>query len=185
MILKSNSNNKNQKTTEEYIEIWKKAQSDFKFGIRTYTGKEFDFFNLNEDMICIEDIAHSLSHQCRFGGHTKHFYSIAQHSMWMAKQADINQLECLMHDSTEAYLLDVPTPIKRLLPQYKDYENKLHEVISKKFNLIYPYPEIVNSLDLLSLMVEWDGIMINDTINCLTPHMAEKRFLELYEKLKN
>lgn len=184
MLLKQDPYNKHLKTPDEYAGIWHKMQSDFKYGIRTYSGKEFNFNYLNEDMICIEDIAHSLSNQCRFGGHTNHFYSVGQHALWMTNQADEDKLECLMHDATETYLLDIPKPIKNLLPQYSEYENKLHEIISKKFKLNYPYSRSVHELDLLSMLVEWDGIVLHNYIKCLTPPAVEKRFLDMYEQLK-
>ncbi|MFC4230551.1 hypothetical protein ACFOW1_01525 [Parasediminibacterium paludis] len=52
--------------------------------IRTYTGLYMNVFDPTPEMICIEDIAHALSHQCRFSGHTKQFYSVAQHSYHVA-----------------------------------------------------------------------------------------------------
>ena len=108
--------------------------------IRTHSGIYVNIKNPTEDMIDIEDIAHSLAHQCRFGGHLPKLYSVAQHSVLCAniliEQYDDPEVAFvgLMHDGSEAYLIDMPTPIKDLLPEYKILENNFMKVIAKKFN---------------------------------------------------
>lgn len=52
--------------------------------LQTFTGKKIFPLNPRTEDICIADIAHSLSMQCRYNGHTKLFYSVAQHSAVMA-----------------------------------------------------------------------------------------------------
>jgi len=83
--------------------------------IRTFTGKYVNVFEPTLEMICIEDIAHALSMQCRFGGHLPYFYSVAQHSINCSFLVDTPclKLEVLMHDASEAYLLGIPSPIKK------------------------------------------------------------------------
>src|SRR5690606_28894528 len=103
--------------------------------IRTHSGNYIDVLNPNPDLIDINDIAHSLSMQCRFGGHTKVFYSVAQHSVECAKRVSPEfQLAALLHDASEAFLLDIPSPIKHRLTNYKEIENTLMQVIAKKFS---------------------------------------------------
>ena len=83
---------------------------------QTHSGKMFDIFNPTPEDICIEDIAHALAMQCRFNGHTKEFYSVAEHSLNVARI--VNHLtsdpktvmHALMHDAHEAYLGDLPGP---------------------------------------------------------------------------
>ena len=130
--------------------------------IRTFTGIYMNVFEPTPEMICIEDIAHGLSHQCRFAGHTKEFYSVAQHSIHVAELAkDEFKLQALLHDSSEAYLLDMPGPIKKRLPEYCKIENNLMEVIAKKFGFEWPVNENVKGLDDLMLQWEWDFHILN------------------------
>lgn len=109
--------------------------------IQTYTGIAFDFSDMRVESICIEDIAHALSHVNRYTGHTHYAYSVAQHSVLVAmrvKELGGDQSEvlaALLHDATEAYLGDVSSPLKRLLPQYNVIEKQLASLIDEKFNL--------------------------------------------------
>ncbi len=85
--------------------------------IATYTGKIFDLLNPNPEMVCIEDIAHSLAYQCRYTGHIRQFYSVAQHCVLMAENEDLpgDPLAKLLHDADETYIGDIAKPWKRLL----------------------------------------------------------------------
>ena len=107
--------------------------------ITTVTGKHFYPLNPNPQDIDIEDIAHALSLICRANGHFRYFYSVAQHSIACAKEAIERgyslevTLGCLLHDASEAYLCDVTRPVKKHIPQYLRAEEKLQEVIWKRF----------------------------------------------------
>ena len=107
--------------------------------ITTYLKKHFDPVNTNVADIDICDIAHALSLICRANGHFPHFYSVAQHSLNCAIEAKARgyskrvQLGCLLHDASEAYLSDVTRPVKALLPQYLDVEEKLQNAIFDKW----------------------------------------------------
>src|SRR5665811_1025646 len=89
--------------------------------IRTFTGIYMNVFEPTPEMISIEDIAHALTMQCRFGGHLPDFYSVAQHSLNCSYLIDNPKLKltALLHDASEAYLLDIPRPIKNNLNNYK------------------------------------------------------------------
>lgn len=86
--------------------------------IQAFTGRCVDPFNLRPEDIDIRDIAHALAHTCRFGGHCRVFYSVAEHSIrvakWLADSGqDTTTILCgLLHDAAEAYLVDLPTPLK-------------------------------------------------------------------------
>lgn len=153
--------------------------------IRTYSGHYFDVFDPNPDHIEIEDIAHSLSLLCRFAGHIKSFYSVAEHSLWVAhKVAPQNALSALLHDASEAYLIDLPKPIKNEIPQYLEIEDKVMKVIAKKLGFQYPFPEDVKFADKAALEYEWENKVLKDSHISLTSQEAKESFLNLYYKLK-
>lgn len=113
------------------------------------------------DVIDIRDIAHALSHQCRFTGHTRVFYSVAQHSVWVAQylrdtlHAPVEvQFIGLMHDAGEAYLVDVPRPIKAVLKDYAPLALQIDEAIKAKFQILDLYPALVREADNMALAVE-------------------------------
>ncbi len=107
--------------------------------ITTYTKKTFDPLAPKEELIDILDIAHSLSLLCRANGHFPKFYSVGEHCVNCAREAEARgysarvQLVCLLHDASEAYLSDVTRPVKSALPEYKKIENALADVIYTKW----------------------------------------------------
>lgn len=156
--------------------------------IRTFTGKYVDVFNPDPDTIDILDIAHSLAQQPRFGGHLPKFYSVAQHSVYCAILADPeHKFSALMHDAAEAYLLDIPRPIKNRLTGYKEIEDNLMAVIAKKFGVEYPKSKQVNDVDERMLLVEWRNLMLGIEpvdMECWTSVRAEYEFLEAFKRYK-
>ena len=122
--------------------------------IQVYSGASVyvtDMSKNNSENILIEDIAHGTSMQCRFNGHIKEFYSVAQHSVHVAdmvyKLTGSKKLafEGLMHDSSEAYLADLPRPVKRALPSYKDMELVMEKRIAEIFGYDFPLNSIMVS----------------------------------------
>ena len=114
--------------------------------IETYTGKEVDPFDLKEEEVDIEDIAHALSMLCRFNGHCHSFYSVAEHSVRVCnhftslneryEQLPKVQMYALLHDAAEAYLGDFPSPIKNGLPkEVKEVEKKVSDTIFKAYGI--------------------------------------------------
>ena len=129
--------------------------------IETWSGTAFHFLNPASDEINITDIAHALSNQCRYAGHVKKFYSVAEHCVHLYDYAvrnnlgnDQSRLTLLLHDASEAYLSDIARPIKMCIPQYREIEVKIEEAIAKKFDLVYPFPDMVKDLDTRILMDE-------------------------------
>ena len=106
--------------------------------IQTYSGKRFELDEeINPDTIDIEDIAHALSQICRFGGHTRQFYSVAEHSVRVAHllvdQGRAVQLQGLLHDAAEAYLGDIVRPLKT--EAQREREHVVHSAIIQKFGI--------------------------------------------------
>ena len=120
--------------------------------IRTNSGIYINIFNPKPEMFCIEDIAHALAEQPRFAGHLNRHYSVAQHSVLCARMVKRkNRLPALMHDASEAYMLDMPTPIKAKMPEYKEIEHELMQAIADKFDFPYPYSKQVKKLSLIHI----------------------------------
>jgi 5'-deoxynucleotidase YfbR-like HD superfamily hydrolase len=114
------------------------------------------FFDLTNPHIYeydIEEIAHSLDNICRFTGHTTKFYSVLEHSLLVYLIAS-NDKTALLHDASEAYVGDVSSPLKKLLPEYKKIEDNVQLAIANYFGLKYPYPEHVMKADMYALKFE-------------------------------
>lgn len=157
--------------------------------IRTFSGIYMNVFEPTLDMICIEDIAHALSQQPRFGGHLHRHYSVSQHSVICSIKANEDKFEALMHDASEAYLLDIPRPIKGGLTNYKEIEDNLMRKIAEKFKFKYPLSEEVKRVDGFMLECEWEQLMLNkkpsiEGYNILSPIQSKEWFLEHFNKLK-
>jgi uncharacterized protein len=172
--------------------------------ILTYTGKLVAPFNLKPEDVCIEDIAHSLSLQCRFNGHCEKFYSVAEHCVHMADLCMFS-LVALMHDASEAYLLDIPKPLKEL-PEfafYRKIEAEVQGIIERALDMpqyedgaieadIHYWDKIVGSTEALLLMGRsWGGVLSGEDLDIFTqegfgwtPKEAEKQFLIYYNNLK-
>lgn len=104
--------------------------------IQTYTGKQFFYRNIQPDGIDIIDIARSLSMVPRFLGHLNKNYSVAQHSLYVSRMVSAEATFWgLLHDATEAYLSDLPAPLKWILPEYVKLEKKLEAIIISKFKI--------------------------------------------------
>jgi|688.fasta_scaffold410662_3 5'-deoxynucleotidase YfbR-like HD superfamily hydrolase len=129
--------------------------------MQTYTGRIVDLTRFCEDDICIEDIAHALSQIIRFTGHSRAPYSVAQHSLLVAEIATPeHRLWALLHDASEAYLGDVASPLKTLLPEYRDLEEKFQKVIAGRFGLPWPMPAEVKHADRVALMTEKRDLLL-------------------------
>jgi hypothetical protein len=154
--------------------------------IRTRSGQYVNVFEPDPATIIIEDIAHALSHQCRFGGHLPRFYTVAQHSYECMQLCPAHRLTALMHDASEAYLLDIPKPIKAKLTNYAEIENRLMQVIAQKFGFAWPMPEEVKFADHTMLEREWYGLMLQHPAAYMDVWSAGKsrmRFLEAFKAL--
>jgi hypothetical protein len=137
--------------------------------IATFTGGYFDFVDLESNVFSIEDIAQGLSNVCRFGGQCPRFYSVAQHSALVYRLLrdvlDVDSptifMQGLLHDGTEAFLGDMVTPLKRMLPAYGDLERRLQHIIMAKFGLPPDLHPLVRKADLMALSIEKRELLRN------------------------
>ena len=130
--------------------------------IQTFTGTKFYPTKPNPADIHIADIAHALSHMCRYGGHCSEFYSVAEHSVILSRVVPREDaLWALLHDATEAYLVDVPRPVKKELTNYREIEAGLEVAVAMKFGLQLPIPESVKHADNAILADEMSALMPN------------------------
>ena len=137
--------------------------------METFTGQCFFPDDPHPDMIRLEDIAHALSLQCRYGGHCMRFYSVAEHCFLLANHVVHKRLNpeiamvALMHDAAEAYLMDLPRAIKTEVGEaYKNLEAKVEAVIWEKFgivDIVKKWHGIVKELDGRIIVNEREALM--------------------------
>jgi hypothetical protein len=174
-----------------------KAFKDFPDAIQTMSGSIVRPLDPDPETIDIRDIAHSLSNQCRFTGHTKEFYSVAQHSEYCSYLVPQKfKLEALLHDASEAYLSDIARPLKKAKPFgefYLEAERRLDEAIRDKYNLPFVMSSEVHKADDLMLQAEGNQLMPDGfpvygeaadiSIYCWSPKTARLSFLERFAEL--
>ncbi|MEQ9850855.1 HD family hydrolase [Pectobacterium aroidearum] len=128
--------------------------------ISTYTGRHFNYQSPSLADICIEDIAHALSQINRFCGHTCFPYSVAQHSVGASYLVPPDfAFEALMHDAHEAYVSDMMSPLKRLLPDYQQVEADIEVMTRLKFDLPLKMSAEVKHADLVMLATEKEALL--------------------------
>jgi len=167
--------------------------------IQTFTGRPFWPLDPRPDDVDIVDIAHALSMQCRFLGHCKDFYSVAEHSVHVAHQLPPGPLQMwgLVHDAPEAYLYDFATPVKRKMPGYGDAEGVLMGVIKAKYGLRGEMPPEVHAADMAVFGAEIRQIMATPKfgwtywpdpapikIMCWSPRQAKEAFMAAFSRLQ-
>jgi len=167
--------------------------------IQTVNGIKFYPLKPTAEDIDIVDIAWSLSNLCRYNGHCQKYYSVAEHSIYVSQHVPKQfAMAGLLHDATEAYIGDIPTPIKAILPDIKHIEYHLLWAISVRFDLGFPLPDIVKKIDLAMLTTEAEQMMqpyadtwpqliekpLDIKIQFLSPLKAYYQFLKRYNEIK-
>jgi hypothetical protein len=167
--------------------------------MQTYTGRQFWPVDPRPEEIFIEDIAHALSLACRYAGHCMRFYSVAEHSVLVSQNLpDHLKLWGLLHDASEAYLVDIPRPLKPFLTNYRELEDGVMEAVCKKFGLDYiadPFamPSDVKAVDnrilhdeqaqiMAPSVAAWNlaGAPLNVDLHLWSPAEAEHQFLKTF-----
>ena len=173
--------------------------------IQTYTGRAFHFADFTTEDLCIEDIAHALSMECRYGGHCAWHYSVAQHSVHVHDALvdlgldDLTLRQGLLHDSPEAYIKDIPRPLKETLGHgYKALDQAIWHAICRRYNMPTVMAPIVKEVDLRLALdekeyllsspdKEWTGISVQfqplrTVIPEWSPSRAKSEFLNRFRR---
>ena len=174
--------------------------------IQTYSGAPFDFDNPEGHYFNVMDFAHALSMLCRYNGHTKRFYSVGEHLIRCSNLVPEKfAFEALMHDVSEAYMSDMPRPLKNIMGEYKTLEVRIETAIAKQFNLPVPMSPEVKECDNKILLIERE-ILMNDApfpwnhygttpytrtefwnsmlnVSAYTPDIVESKFINRFNEL--
>ncbi|HML56684.1 MAG TPA: hypothetical protein PKC79_21500 [Solidesulfovibrio magneticus] len=126
----------------------------------TFTGVAFDLVEPTPDMVSIKDIAHALANQCRFAGHSRRYYSVAEHCLYVSRALPpALRLQGLLHDAAEAYVHDIVRPLKGMLPDYRPIELRVMKAVAARFDLpVHPTMEI-HEADTRMLATEVEYLM--------------------------
>lgn len=166
--------------------------------MQTFTGIRFYPLDPRPEEIDSADIAHALSLLCRYGGHVDRFYSVAEHCILMSRAVHPEfALAALLHDATEAYVCDVPRPLKRQLAGYREIEDAVWLASCARFGVDPKLPDPVKEADHRILLTERDALMPNTryswevdeleplpvTITGMAPYDAEHMYLERLAQL--
>ena len=160
----------------------------------TFTGVQYYPADPRSTDVHLIDIAHALSMLCRYTGHCREFYSVAEHSVLVSQIVPREYaLVGLLHDATEAYINDINRPLKRSLPDYNKIEDLNWLVIAERFGLPAVIPEVVHSADMAVLKTEaralmpdaahhWNlpGDAAKVSIRCWSPRDAEAVFTDRF-----
>jgi len=170
--------------------------------IQTANGRKFDLLSPKPEDVDVYDIAHALSNICRFQGHCKWFYSVAQHSVHVAELVSTPyKLDALLHDAGEAYYGDITRPQKAIWHQatqgnYTAWLKRIDSVIAMALHLSMPMSDCVKYADDIMLATEARDLMGPPPepwvamppprllpIVPWTPTIAFQQFVLLYEEL--
>lgn len=166
--------------------------------MQTFSGARFHPLDPRPDEVDPVDIAHALSLLCRYGGHVDRFYSVAEHCVLMSEAVPAEHaLAALLHDATEAYVVDVPRPLKRYLGAYRDIEAGVWGAICLRFRVAGDLPAAVKDADDRILLTERNALMSRTrfawaqegltplpvTITGWLPEEAEERYAVRLAKL--
>lgn len=167
--------------------------------IRTYTGRHFDILDPRPNDVHVKDIAHALSLLCRFCGHVRRFYSVAQHSVLVSNRVGPQHAFWgLLHDASEAYVADLSRPLKHApeMSRYRTAEKHVMAAIAERFGLSMPEPPEVKLVDrrmcatemrdLMGAVYDWGAGQepFPGEVVPWSPEKAEAEFLRRYYELR-
>jgi hypothetical protein len=172
--------------------------------IQTYSGGVLHILDPRQNEIRATDIGHSLAMQCRFTGHVRRFYSVAEHCVLGSRAIEPQfALDFLMHDASEAYIADINRPLKHFTqvgPAYLEVESRIMAAIRQRFGLREVEPEQVKLVDNRMLYAEKQELLppmewtmkwgteesrhpAEVKIRCWSPEVAEAEFMHRFFEL--
>ena len=133
-----------------------------KYGRVTRSGRMVNVLDPEVESIDIFDIASGLAYQGRFTGQTLGYYPVATHSILVSYLVPPEQaLAGLLHDAAEAYINDIPRPVKPLLLGYKTLDDRLSSCIAKKFRVPYPWSAEIHAADQVAVAIEQNRLLLD------------------------
>jgi 5'-deoxynucleotidase YfbR-like HD superfamily hydrolase len=163
------------------------------------SGNYFDFTNPERSTFTVADVAHALARICRFTGHCHHFYSVAQHSVLVSKILPPElQMAGLLHDAHEAFVGDIAAPLKLVLPDFRELEDRVQRAVLERFSITLPLHSEIKRADLVLLATEKRDLMhvnarewqmpagvtpLEARITPKTPAQAEREFISRFQEL--
>lgn len=185
--------------TEEELRVQVDSELDRRSArwMQTYSGRQFFPLDPRAEDVDITDIAHALGHLCRYNGHVKRFYSVAQHCVLVSENVDPEHaLWGLLHDAAEAYVGDMISPLKVDMPQFRRAEDRIIQAIAERFSMTGSIPEQVHEVDRRLRVDEardllgeppapWvdHGAALGVSIEPWSPELAAKRYIERFMQL--
>jgi hypothetical protein len=160
---------------------------------RTYTGVKFDLVTPLSSMINIHDIAISLAHNSHFNGHSRRFFSVAQHCVMVMEEYANDQpdslpemkLLALLHDASEAYTGDIIKPLKVLIPGFDPIQDRIMKAICVKFQIPFNYLCDIKPYDLKVQNIEYDAFYNEGPIEYWSCKEAYHRFMNAFNNIND
>ncbi|MGN6107391.1 MAG: YfbR-like 5'-deoxynucleotidase [Kofleriaceae bacterium] len=150
--------------------------------MQTYSGEQIWPLDPRADEVHLDDICVGLARECRYGNHCRDFYSVAEHSVivslnverialnswWSPAKARLAARQALLHDASEAYIGDIPSPLKsqRAMRGYRRVESRWEDAVNQRFGVrpTRQTTELVHEVDRRVVLDEVEALMLD-------PHM--------------
>ena len=136
------------------------ASSLPRYAYRTHQGHMLDLSEPEAISFDLQDIAHHLARICRFGGAVDGYYSVASHCVYVATELEREGYRRsivqagLLHDAAEAYIGDMVSGLKRLMPEYRRLEDRYTAAIEHQFSVTFHGSRIIKTADLRARLSE-------------------------------